>query len=111
MHNVLKNNEILEQIGILQTQLYLNKEKNKIEKNLEKQEKFEKDKAWRQLWTDYRRTRLINNELANKASETLNISVDELEMIMDELVIESIQCDTNSWSAVYIEYNKINEGD
>ena len=105
-------NDITEKIGKLQVDLFLINQNYDMETAMKEAEEFEKDKAWRFLWNDYR-ARLVPDELLmNTAVEELGIDEDTLEDILDECFEamndksqESV--DTDSWSKVYEWYKKV----
>ena len=107
MYPIIKDQEILDNIGKLQAKLYMNKQNFNIEENIKAAEEFEKDKAWRFLWNDYR-VRLIPDEtLMTSAVKELGIDEDTLEDILDEVYEAKDSIDTDSWKTVYEWYNKV----
>ena len=107
MYPIIKDQEILDNIGKLQAKLYMNKQNFNIEENIKAAEEFEKDKAWRFLWNDYR-IRLIPDEtLMTSAVKELGIDEDTLEDILDEVYEAKDSIDTDSWKTVYEWYNKV----
>ena len=101
-----KMNELVETISKSQLELYLINEQGKIEKAKERAETFEKDKAWRFLWNDYR-IRLIPDEmLMETAVKELGIDEDTLEDLLDELYETDEDVDTDSWDNVIEWYKK-----
>lgn len=107
MYPIIKDQEILDNIGKLQAKLYMNKQNFNIEENIKAAEEFEKDKSWRFLWNDYR-VRLIPDEtLMTSAVKELGIDEDTLEDILDEVYEAKDSIDTDSWKTVYEWYNKV----
>jgi hypothetical protein len=107
MYPIIKDQEILDNIGKLQAKLYMNKQNFNIEENIKAAEEFEKDKAWRFLWNDYR-IRLIPDEtLMTSAVKELGIDEDTLEDILDEVYEAKDSIDTDSWKTVYEWYKKV----
>jgi hypothetical protein len=107
MYPIIKDQEILDNIGKLQAKLYMNKQNFNIEENIKAAEEFEKDKAWRFLWNDYR-VRLIPDEtLMTSAVKELGIDEDTLEDILDEVYEAKDSIDTDSWKTVYEWYKKV----
>ena len=99
--------DILDQISKLQVQLFILNENFDVEESRQRAEEFEKDKAWRFLWNDYR-IRLIPDEmLMAKAVEELGIDEDTLEDILDEVFEAKDKVDTDSWTTVYEWYQKV----
>ena len=85
----------------------MNKQNFNIEENIKAAEEFEKDKAWRFLWNDYR-VRLIPDEtLMTSAVKELGIDEDTLEDILDEVYEAKDSIDTDSWKTVYEWYKKV----
>jgi hypothetical protein len=106
MYPIIKDQEILDNIGKLQAKLYMNKQNFNIEENIKAAEEFEKDKAWRFLWNDYR-VRLIPDEtLMASAVKELGIDEETLEDILDEVYEARDSVDTDSWNTVYDWYKK-----
>ena len=106
MYPIIKDKEILDNIGKLQAKLYMNKQNFNIEENIKAAEEFEKDKAWRFLWNDYR-VRLIPDEtLMASAVKELGIDEETLEDILDEVYEARDSVDTDSWNTVYDWYKK-----
>ena len=78
-----------------------------METAMKEAEEFEKDKAWRFLWNDYR-VRLIPDEtLLASAVNELGIDEETLEDILDEVFEAKDSVDTDSWSKVFEWYNKV----
>lgn len=101
-----KMSELVETISKSQLELYLINERGNIEEAREKAEEFEKDKAWRFLWNDYR-VRLIPDEsLMASAVKGLGIDEETLEDILDEVYEARDFVDTDSWNTVYDWYKK-----
>ena len=102
-----KMSELVETISKSQLELYLINERGNIEEAREKAEEFEKDKAWRFLWNNYR-VRLIPDEtLMASAVKELGIDEDTLEDILDEVYEAKDSIDTDSWNNVYEWYKKV----
>lgn len=99
-------NEITNKIGKLQVDLFLINENYDVEESRKKAENFEKDKAWRFLWNDYR-VRLIPDErLLAEAVEKLSVDEETLEDVLDEVYEAKESIDTNEWDTVYEWYKK-----
>ena len=99
-------NEITNKIGKLQVDLFLINENYDVEESRKKAENFEKDKAWRFLWNDYR-VRLIPDErLLAEAVEKLSVDEETLEDILDEVFEAMETVDTDKWDIVYGWYKK-----
>jgi len=106
MYPIINDQEILKNIGKLQAKLYMNKQNFNIEESIKAAEEFEKDKAWRFLWNDYR-VRLIPDEtLMASAVKELGIDEETLEDILDEVYEAKDSVDTDSWNTVYDWYKK-----
>ena len=100
-------NEITNKIGKLQVDLFLINENYDVEESRKKAENFEKDKAWRFLWNDYR-VRLIPDErLLAEAVEKLSVDEETLEDVLDEVYEAKESIDTNEWDTVYEWYNEV----
>ena len=98
--------DILDQISKLQVQLFILNENFDVEESRQRAENFEKDKAWRFLWNDYR-VRLIPDEmLMATAVKELGIDEETLEDILDEVFEAKDSVDTDSWSNVFEWYKK-----
>ena len=98
--------EALDNIKNAQTALYLLSERNDIEENLKKAEKQEINLAWRHLYTTYRDTRTIDPAKLKHASETLQVSEEELTDIVEVCFVFSRGdgVDVTEWSEVYEKY-------
>ena len=104
-----KMNELVEVISKSQLELHLMNERENIEETKERVENFEKDKAWRFLWNDYR-VRLIPDErLLNEAVEVLGVDSETLEDILDEVYEARDKLDTDEWGTVKNWYDKVVE--
>ena len=104
-----KMNELVEVISKSQLELHLMNERENIEETKERVENFEKDKAWRFLWNDYR-VRLIPDErLLNEAVEVLGVDSETLEDILDEVYEARDKLDTDEWDTVKNWYDKVVE--
>ena len=102
-------NDITDKIGKLQVELFLINQNYDMETAMKEAEEFEKDKAWRFLWNDYR-IRLVPDELLMQtAVKELGIDEDTLEDILDEVFENKDQVDTEHWSNVYEWYQKVIE--
>ena len=99
-------NEISDKIGKLQVELFLINQNYDMETAIKEAEKFEKDKAWRFLWNDYR-VRLIPDEtLLSSAVKELGIDEETLEDLLDEVYEAKDKVDTDEWITVYEWYSK-----
>jgi hypothetical protein len=104
-------NDITDKIGKLQVELFLINQNYDMKTAMKEAENFEKDKAWRFLWNDYR-IRLIPDEmLMTNAVKELGIDEDTLEDLLDE-VYEAMKnsedfIDTDEWQNVIDWYNKV----
>ena len=99
--------DLLDQISKLQVQLYMLNENFDIEESRKQAAQFEKDKAWRFLWNDYR-IRLIPDEmLMTNAVKELEIDEETLEDLLDELYEAKDNVDTENWNTVYEWYKKV----
>ena len=101
-----KMHELVETISKCQLELYLMNEKGNIEKEKEKAELHEINFAWRQLYTEYRDTRSINQDKLKHASEVLGVPVDELTDIVEVVFVyrDTGNVDVTDWFSVYEEY-------
>ena len=101
-----KMHELVETISKSQLELYLMNEKGNIEKEKEKAELHELQFAWRQLYTEYRDTRTINQDKLKHASEVLGVSCDELTDIVEVVFVyrDTSSVDVTDWFSVYDEY-------
>ena len=101
-----KMHELVETISKCQLELYLMNEKGNIEKEKEKAELHEINFAWRQLYTEYRDTRTVNQDKLKHASEVLGVSCDELTDIVEVVFVyrDTANVDVTDWFSVYKEY-------
>ncbi|WP_058738569.1 type II toxin-antitoxin system CcdA family antitoxin [Methanobrevibacter millerae] len=102
-------NEITDNIGKLQVELFLINQNFDAEESRLEVENFEKDKVWRFLWNDYRVRLIPDDALMKKAIEVLRIDEEELEDILDWVYETDIDVDTNSWQEVLKLYCENNE--
>ena len=106
---IVSDLDILDQIGKLQVKLFILNENFDAEESRKQAEEFEKDKAWRFRWNDYR-IRLVPDELLMQtAVKELGIDEDTLEDILDEVFENKEDVDTEHWSNVYEWYQKVIE--
>ena len=99
-------NEIIDKIGKLQVELFLINQNYDMETAMKEAEDFEKGKAWRFLWNDYRNRKVPDEILLTNAVEVLGIDEDTLEDILDEVYDVKDEVDTDSWNNVYEWYKK-----
>lgn len=99
-------NDITNKIGKLQVDLFLINQNYDTETAIKEAEEFEKDKAWRFLWNDYRIKLIADEMLMENAVKELGIDEDTLEDLLDELYETDEDVDTDSWSNVIEWYNK-----
>ena len=104
---IAKDLDILDQISKLQVQLFILNENYDVEESRQRAEEFEKDKAWRFLWNDYRARLIPDETLLASAVNELGIDEETLEDILDEVFEAKDSVDTDSWSKVYEWYNKV----
>ena len=93
-------NEITEKIGKLQVDLFLINQNYDMETAMKEAENFEKDKAWRFLWNDYRIRLIPDEQLLQNAVEVLSIDSETLEDLLDELFEVKDEVDTEEWCNV-----------
>ena len=99
-------NDITNKIGKLQVDLFLINQNYDTETAIKEAEEFEKDKAWRFLWNDYRIKLIADEMLMENAVKELEIDEDTLEDLLDELYETKDEVNTDSWSNVIEWYNK-----
>ena len=99
-------NDITNKIGKLQVDLFLINQNYDTETAIKEAEEFEKDKAWRFLWNDYRIKLIADEMLMENAVKELEIDEDTLEDLLDELYETDEDVDTDSWSNVIEWHNK-----
>ena len=99
-------NDITTRIGKLQVELFLINQNYDTETAIKEAEDFEKDKAWRFLWNDYRIKLIADEMLMENAVKELGIDEDTLEDLLDELYETDEDVDTDSWDNVYEWYKK-----
>jgi hypothetical protein len=98
--------KLIEQIGEAQLQLYLMNERSHIEENKKKAAQQEINLSWRRLYTEYRDTRTINPTKLQHASETLQVSEEELVDIVEVCFAFSRtdNVDVTEWNDVFEHY-------
>ena len=99
-------NDITTKIGKLQVELFLINQNYDTETAIKEAEEFEKDKAWRFLWNDYRIKLIADEMLMENAVKELGVDEDTLEDLLDELYETDEDVDTDSWDNVYEWYKK-----
>ena len=102
-------NEIADKIGKLQVELFLINQNYDMETAMQEAENFEKDKAWRFLWNDYRIKLIPDELLMQTAVKELGVSEETLEDILDEVYESKDSVDTEHWESVYEWYKKVIE--
>ena len=104
--NTSNIHDLNETISKCQLELYLMNEKSNIKEAQEKAEKQEINIAWRQLYTEYRDTRTINQDKLNHAVEVLGVDAEELTDIVEVCFVFSRkdEIDVTEWSEVYDTY-------
>ena len=100
-------NDITTRIGKLQVELFLINQNYDTETAIKEAEEFEKDKAWRFLWNDYRIKLIADEMLMENAVKELGVDEDTLEDLLDELYETDEDVDTDSWDNVIEWYNKV----
>lgn len=106
---IVKDLDILDQISKLQVQLFILNENFDVEESRKQAEQFEKGKAWRFLWNDYR-VKLIPDEMLMAAAvKELGVDEETLEDLLDEVYEAKDSIDTDNWDTVYEWYQKVIE--
>lgn len=104
---IVKDLDILDQISKLQVQLFILNENFDVEESRKQAEDFEKGKAWRFLWNDYR-VKLIPDEMLMAAAvKELGVDEETLEDLLDEVYEAKDSIDTDNWDTVYEWYKKV----
>lgn len=104
---IVKDLDILDQISKLQVQLFILNENFDVEESRKQAEEFEKGKAWRFLWNDYR-VKLIPDEMLMAAAvKELGVDEETLEDLLDEVYEAKDSIDTDNWDTVYEWYKKV----
>ena len=98
---ITKDLDILDQISKLQVQLFILNENFDAEESKQKAEEFERNKAWRFLWNDYRIQLIPDESLLAEAEEKLQMHSETLEDLLDELFEVKDSVDTEEWDTVY----------
>ena len=98
---IVKDLDILDQISKLQVQLFILNENFDVEESRKQAEEFEKGKAWRFLWNDYRVRLIPDEQLLAEAEEKLQMHSETLEDLLDELYEVKDEVDTEDWDQVY----------
>ena len=106
---IVNDQDILDEIGKLQAKLYIHKQNFDIEDSIKRAETFEKNKAWRFLWNDYRIRLIPDERLLTEAVEVLNVDAETLEDILDEVFEAKDNVDTDEWETVKDWYDKVIE--
>ena len=103
---IFKMNELMETIAKCQLELFLMNERTKIKEHQEKVKQHEINQAWRPLWAEYRDTRKYTQNRFDNAVNTLGVTAEELEDILDVLYVEKYgtSVETMDWSEVYAAY-------
>lgn len=101
-----KMHELVTNISKNQLELHLINEKNKLAEKNDEAKKEEINYAWRQLFTEYRDTKTINQEKLQHASEVLEVPADELVDIIEVLFAfqNEHNVDVTDWFSVYAAY-------
>lgn len=106
--NTSKMHELVSTISDCQLELYLMNEMEHIEEAKEKAAKQEINLAWRKLYTTYRDTKTIDEQLLKNAVEILKVSSDELTDIVEVCYVFSRndEVDVTEWNEVYKQYGE-----
>ena len=99
--------DITDKIGKLQVELHLINQNYDMETAMKEAEDFEKGKAWRFLWNDYRIKLIPDELLMATAVKELGVNEETLEDLLDELYECKDEVDTEDWNQVYEWYNKV----
>ena len=101
-----KMHELVEGISKNQLDLYLMNEREHIEEAKTKAAKQEINLAWRKLYTTYRDTRTIDEQLLSNAVEVLGVPELELTDIVEVCYAfcRRDEVDVTEWSDVYEHY-------
>ena len=101
-----KMHELVENISKSQLELHLMNERGNIEEAKEKAAKQEINLAWRKLYTTYRDTRTIDEQLLSNAVEVLGVPSQELSDIVEVCYVFSRndEVDVTEWEEVYAKY-------
>ena len=100
-------NDITNKIGRLQVELFLINQNYDMETAMKEAEDFEKGKAWRFLWNDYRVKLIPDEQLLVEAEEKLQMHGETLEDLLDELYEVKDEVDTDKWDNVYEWWTKV----
>ena len=101
-----KMHELADTIGKCQLELFLMNEREHIEEAKAKAAKQEINLAWRKLYTTYRDTRTIDEQLLSNAVEVLGVPSQELSDIVEVCYVFSRndEVDVTEWEEVYAKY-------
>jgi hypothetical protein len=101
-----KMKELVDNISKSQLELYLMNERGNIEEAQKKAAQQEINLSWRRLYTEYRDTRTINPTKLQHASETLQVSEEELVDIVEVCFAFSRNdgVDVTEWNDVFEHY-------
>lgn len=101
-----KMHELVENISKSQLELHLMNERGNIEEAKEKAAKHEINIAWRRLYTTYRDTRTIDENLLKNASEVLGVPGEDLSDIVEVCFVfcRDDGVDVTEWAEVYEKY-------
>ena len=101
-----KMQDLVMTISKSQLELYLMNEKGNIEKAKEKAAKDEINLSWRRLYTEYRDTKIINQDKLEHASKILEVDKEELIDIVEVCYAYSRkdEVDVTEWIDVYNAY-------
>ena len=108
---IINDQEILEEIGRLQAKLYINKQNFNIEESIKRAETFEKNKAWRFLWNDYRIRLIPDDNLLQEAVNILGVDNETLEDLLDEVYEAKDTINTDEWATVKEWYGEVIDHD
>lgn len=102
---VVNDKEILDEISKLQVKLFINRENINIQKDITKENNMKINRAWRDLWIDYKNVLIVDDELLNQFINLTGLSGDEIEDLMDWLLVNP-HIDYNSFENVYNKYKE-----
>ena len=107
LYPTAKYKEMLDEIGKIQTNLFLMNQNYDFEKAQKEVEDEKVNRALRKLWNEYRKNMIVDEQSMSEALEVLPTDADTLEDMLDFAYVNQEELGLNfTWSKLYELYEK-----
>ena len=107
LYPTAKYKEMLDEIGKIQTNLFLMNQNYDFEKAQKDVEDEKVNRALRKLWNEYRKNMIVDEQSMSEALEVLPTDADTLEDMLDFAYVNQEELGLNfTWSKLYELYEK-----